>query len=194
MKLAFFKKWNDTLTKCLFCRLVFCSTGSVFVDVQPVLFLVAHLCLTLCDRMDCSPSGSSLHGILQPKILEWLPCPPPGDLPNPGIEPRPPTLHVDSLPSEPPGKPMNPGVGSLSLLQGVFLIQELSWCLLHCRQILYQLSYQGSLMYSIECVNKKHSLSTNDVIYTVVGSAYVEVKGTAAVLLCRLQRKGWESK
>ena len=34
-----------------------------------------------------------------------LPCPPPGDLPNPGIEPRSPALQVDSLPSEPPGKP-----------------------------------------------------------------------------------------
>ena len=34
----------------------------------------------------------------------WLPCPLPGDLPNPGIEPRSPSLHADSLPSEPPGK------------------------------------------------------------------------------------------
>ena len=34
-----------------------------------------------------------------------VPCPPPGDLPNPGIEVRSPALHVDSLPSEPPGKP-----------------------------------------------------------------------------------------
>ena len=34
-----------------------------------------------------------------------LPCPTPGDLPNPGIEPRSPALQADSLPSEPPGKP-----------------------------------------------------------------------------------------
>ena len=33
--------------------------------------LVAQLCLTLCDPMDCSPSGSSVHGILQARILEW---------------------------------------------------------------------------------------------------------------------------
>ena len=123
-----------------------------------------------------------------------LPCPPPGDLPNPGIEPRSPALQVDSLPSEPPGKPMNTGVGSPSLLQGIFLIQELNWCLLHCRQILYQLSYQESLMYSIECFNKKHCLSTKDVIYMVVSSASAEVKSTASVLLCRLQRKGWKNK
>ena len=47
-----------------------------------------------------------------------LPCPPPGDLPKPGIESR--SLALDSLPSEPPGKPKKTGVGSLSLLQGIF--------------------------------------------------------------------------
>ena len=47
-----------------------------------------------------------------------LPCLPPGDLRNPGIEPRSPALQADSLSSELPGKPMNTGVGSLSLLQG----------------------------------------------------------------------------
>ena len=73
-----------------------------------------------------------------------LPCPPPGDFPNPGIKLRSLTLWADSLPSEPPGKPTNTGVGSLSLLQGVFLTRELNQGLLHCRQILYQLSYQGS--------------------------------------------------
>ena len=44
-------------------------------------------CLTLCDPMDYSPPGSSLHGILQARILEWLPFSSPGDLPDPGIEP-----------------------------------------------------------------------------------------------------------
>ena len=42
---------------------------------------------TLCDSMDCIPSGSSVHGILQARILEWVACIPPGDLPNPGIQP-----------------------------------------------------------------------------------------------------------
>ena len=46
--------------------------------------------------------------------------------------------------TEPPGKPKNTGVSSLSLLQGIFQTQELNQGLLHCRQILYQLSYQGS--------------------------------------------------
>ena len=69
---------------------------------------------------------------------------PPGDLPNPGIEHRSPALQADSLPAEPPGKPKNTGVDSLSLLQGIFPTQESNQLSLHCRQILYQLSYQGS--------------------------------------------------
>ena len=73
-----------------------------------------------------------------------LPFPTPGDLPNPGIKPRSPMLQVDSLPAEPPGKPKNTAVGSLSLLQKIFPTQESKRGLLHCRQILYQLSYQGS--------------------------------------------------
>ena len=63
------------------------------------------------------------------------------DLPNPGIEPSSPALQVDSLLSEPPGEPKNTGVGSLSLVQGLFLTQESNWGLLHCKWILYQLSY-----------------------------------------------------
>ena len=57
----------------------------------------------------------------------------PGDLPNPGIEPRSPTLQPDSLPAELPGKPKNTGVGSLSLLQQISLTQESTQGLLHCR-------------------------------------------------------------
>ena len=82
--------------------------------------------------------------ILQARSGSGLPCPPPGDLPNPGKELRFPILKVASLPFEPPGKPKNTGVGSLSLLQGIFLTQESSLGLLHCRWILYQLSCQGS--------------------------------------------------
>ena len=59
------------------------------------------------------------------------------------VEPRSTALQADILPIEPQGKPKNTGVGSLSLLKGSFLTQELNWGLLHCRQILYQLSYEG---------------------------------------------------
>ena len=83
-------------------------------------------------------------GILQARILEWLPCPLPGDLPNPGIKSRSPSLQADSLPSDSPGKPKNTGVDSLSLRQGIFLTQELNQGLLYCRLILHQLSYRES--------------------------------------------------
>ena len=85
-----------------------------------------------------------LWGFSRQEYWSRFPCPPPGDLPNPGIKPRFPALGMDALPAEPPGKPKNTGVGSPSLLQGNFLTQELNQGLLHCRWILYQLSYQGS--------------------------------------------------
>ena len=80
----------------------------------------------------------------RPGYWSGLPFPSPGDLPNSGIKPRSPTLQADSLPAEPQGKPKNTGVGSLSLLQRIFLTKESNQGLLHCRQILYQLSYLGS--------------------------------------------------
>ena len=65
--------------------------------------LVAQPCPTFCNPVDCSPPGSSFHGILQARTLEWVPSPSPGDHPYPGIEPEPLTLQTDSLPSEPQG-------------------------------------------------------------------------------------------
>ena len=62
----------------------------------------------------------------------------------PRIKPRSSALQADSLPAEPQGKTKNTGVGSLSLLQRIFPNQKLNQCLLHFRQILYQLNYQGS--------------------------------------------------
>ena len=56
--------------------------------------------------MDCSQPGSSVHGILQARILKnGLPFSSPGDLPDPEVEPRSSALQADSSPSEPPGKP-----------------------------------------------------------------------------------------
>ena len=110
-----------------------------------VLCLVIQSCLTLYDPMGCSLQGSSVHGGFSRQ--EWwsgLPCPPPEDLPNPEIKPKSPALQADSLLSEPPEKPKNIGVGSLSFLQGIFPNQELHQSLQHCRQILYQLSYEAN--------------------------------------------------
>ena len=87
------------------------------------------MCPTLCDPIDYT-----VHGIFQARILEWVAFPSPGDLPNPGIEPRSPALQADSLPAEPQGEPsIHPsnlapgeGVGALSLVlqQGGGLSRE----------------------------------------------------------------------
>ena len=86
-----------------FPKYVFYPSGANFVYTlgkQPNLTLLSCLSgkslhhVGLCDSMDCSPPGSSVHGILQARIREWLtmpssrglPCPPPGDLPNLWLE------------------------------------------------------------------------------------------------------------
>ena len=95
----------------------------------------------------CSQQAPLSMGFSRKEYWSGLSFPPAGDFPNPGIEPRSPTLSADSLSSEPLGKPKNTGVGSLFLLQGIFPTQKSNWGLLHCRQILYPLSYlilQGS--------------------------------------------------
>ena len=70
----------------------------------------------------------------------------PSNLPHPGIEPKSPALQVDSLPAEPQRKPKNTGVGSLSLLQWVFLTQELNQGLLHWASLVAQLVKNLSAM------------------------------------------------
>ena len=68
---------------------------------------VAQSCLSLCEPIDCSPPGSSVSmGFSRQEYWSGLPFPSPGDLPNPGIEPRFPALQADALTSEPPGKPI----------------------------------------------------------------------------------------
>ena len=72
---------------------------------EPICVLVAQLYPTPPDPMDYGPPGSSVHSILQARILEWVAIPFSRDLPDPGIKPGSPALWVDPLPSEPPGKP-----------------------------------------------------------------------------------------
>ena len=73
-------------------------------DSQTMKVNVTQSCPTLCDPMDYNSPGSSVHGDSPGKNTGELPCPPPRDLPNPGIKPWSPALQVDSLPSELPGK------------------------------------------------------------------------------------------
>ena len=88
----------------------FCSvpgTELLFRELsEQIDVLIRFSCFWLFDPMDCSPPGSSSHGILQARILEML-CPPPGGLPNPGMEPRSPAASALSgrfFTAEPLGK------------------------------------------------------------------------------------------
>ena len=78
---------------------------NTYLSSLKVKLLVTQSCPTLWGPMDCSPPGSSVHGILQPRILEWVAISFSEDLQNPGIEPKSPALQANSLPSEPPWKP-----------------------------------------------------------------------------------------
>ena len=131
---------------------------SLYIQPSDYMLLVCLFKQQYNIVLSCSVMSNSLrsHGLQPTRLLcPWgfsrqvyqsgLPCPPAGDPPNPGIEPRSPTLQVDSLLSEPLRKCKNSEVGSLSLLQGIVPTQESNWGLLHCRWILYQLSYQESL-------------------------------------------------
>ena len=88
-----------------------CSSHDLFKWYPSVLYSVTALlnpwtsevtqsCPTLCDPMDCSLPGSSVHGIFQQEYWSGLPFPSLGDHPNPGIEPGSPTLQTDALLSE----------------------------------------------------------------------------------------------
>ena len=102
-------------------------------------FNFAQLCLTLCDPMDYV-----VHGILQARIPEWV-----AFLFSRGFSQARDWIQVSLvagrfLLAEPQGKPKNTGVGSLCLLQQIFQTEKLNWGLLHCRRILYQLSFEGN--------------------------------------------------
>ena len=64
----------------------------LFVMITCMHAKLLESCLTLCDPMDYSPRGSSVYGILQARILNWVVCPPPEYLPDPRI----PNLHLVS--------------------------------------------------------------------------------------------------
>ena len=78
-----------------------CGERGLLPSFGAGLCLVAPSCPSFFYPVDYSPPGASVHGDF-PRQEYWsgLPCPPPGDLPNPGIEPRSPTLQAGSSPSE----------------------------------------------------------------------------------------------
>ena len=107
--------WRKKKKKILAKECGICLSSEVFRErvvgwsrlgmMNVVCAQLLQSCLILCNPIDCSLSGSSVHGILQQEYWRGLPCPPPGDLPNPGIKLLSSALQVDSLPTEPPRKP-----------------------------------------------------------------------------------------
>ena len=85
-----------------------------FIVQQYVAYYALHAkslqsCPTLCDPMDCSLPGSSVHGILQARILEWVAIASSRDLPDPGIKltsPLSPSGQAESLPLSHQGSPL----------------------------------------------------------------------------------------
>ena len=99
---------------------------------------VAQSFLTLCN-----PMHYTVHGILQARILEWVAIPFSRGSSQHRNQTQVSHIAGDSLPAKPQGKPKNTEVGSLSLLQWISPTQGSNQGLLHCRRILYQLSYEG---------------------------------------------------
>ena len=79
--------------------------------------------------MDCSPPGSSVHGILQARVLEWVAISFSRDLPDPGIEPGSPVLADGFFTTEPPGKPSKAGGTTRGNVPNVCLSRA---CLCRC--------------------------------------------------------------
>ena len=104
---------ESNMTDCFHFPEFLCSSGPyacISLDTGEILLkkvkvLVTQLCPTLCDPMDCNLPGSSVHGILQARILEWIAiCSSRGSSWLRDWT-QCPALQADSLPSEPPGKP-----------------------------------------------------------------------------------------
>ena len=122
-----------------------------FSSVEEVEVKVAQSRPTLCDPID-----STVHGILQARMLEWVAVPFSRGSSQPGIEPRSPALQVDSLPAEPPGKPKLltrnssptfPWVSSALTWSRSWLLQ---WLLLSSASLAFLSAGSAVLFYSFE--------------------------------------------
>ena len=108
--------------------------------------LVAQSCPTLCDPMDCSPPHSSVHGILQAGILEWVVMPSPqGIFPTQGSNPGLPHCRQILYHLSHQENPRILEWIAYPLSRGTSRPRNLNRGLLHCKRILYQLSHQGSI-------------------------------------------------
>ena len=80
--------FHSAFITTLWNRYCYLTKMKELTRVQSTECSVIQSCLTVYNHMDCSPRGSSVHGISQARILEWVAMPTPGDLPEPGIEPH----------------------------------------------------------------------------------------------------------
>ena len=107
--------------------------------------LLSHVQLVVTSWTATCQAPLSM-GIFQARILEWVAMPSSRESSQSRDQTQV-SHYAGRFFTEPPGKTKYTGVGSLSLLQGIFLTQESNRDLLHCRQVLYQLSYRGSPWY-----------------------------------------------
>ena len=89
---------------------------NIYKNTWKVKVLVSQSCLTLYDPMDCSRPGSSVHGTLQARILEWVAIPFSGESFQPSDRTQVSHNAADSLPSEPAGKPKILGGGVIIII------------------------------------------------------------------------------
>ena len=122
-----------------------------------VKVLVVPSCSTLWSPWTIACQAPLSMEFSRHEYWSGLPCPPPGDLPNPGIKPRSPTFQEILYCLCQQGIPWVLD----SLLQRIFLTQESNRGLLYCRWILYQLSYQRSdgILFSAK---KRNELSIHE--------------------------------
>ena len=99
------KKAREFQRNIYFCFIDYAKAFD-FVKVKESESEVVQLCPTICDPMDCSLSGSSIHGIFQARVLEWIAIAFSRGSSLPRDRTLPPALQADALPSEPPGKPL----------------------------------------------------------------------------------------
>ena len=138
------------VTQCLKRNVFFFSLSRSILKISQFWKYTQGTIRWNSENESCSVMSDSLqphglvHGILQARILEWVAFPFSKGSSQPRNWTQVPRIAGRFFTSWATREAQNIGVGSLSLLQGIFPTQELNQGLLHCRRILYQLSYQGS--------------------------------------------------
>ena len=135
---------NTKPERLTFYDLILQFQSMMFLLEDPVKVKVGQLCPTLCDHMD-----HTVHGILQARILEWVAFPFSRGSSQPRDRTQVSCIAGGFFTIWATREAQEYWSGSLSLLQGIFPVQGSNPGLLHCRQILYQLSHRSSIQIQI---------------------------------------------